>query len=119
MFYSYNKDLDFDNLLDRILNTTTLTENISFVDRGDSYVLTRPLVAAKREDVNVLIKGDTLEVSYSPKEKNVYAASFVRNWKLTGVDAENVSADLKDGLLTVTVPKIKPAQPKVRTVAVN
>jgi HSP20 family protein len=66
----------------------------------------RLLISGKR-DSEKEEKGDTFytcERSYG---------SFSRSFTLPdGVDIENIAAELKDGVLTVTVPKLPAAQPK-------
>ena len=108
------------DLLDRMAEVEIRNSKIKFVDKGDYFSLTTPLVGARKEDVNISVKeGTQLTISYNPKEKNPYAYAFAHSWKLDGVDPENVTASLNDGLLNVVVPKLKTVQPKVRTVAVN
>jgi HSP20 family molecular chaperone IbpA len=118
MFYPYNYTVS--DLLDRMAEVELRNSNAKFVDKGDYFCLTTPLVGARKEDVNIFVKeGTQLAISYNPKEKNPYAPSFSQSWRLDGVDPENVTASLNDGLLTVVIPKLKAVQPKVRTVAVN
>ena len=116
MFYLYNYT---DNLLNHMYEVDTKYNKLRFVDKGDFYSLTTPMTGARKEDVHVLVKEDTqLTISYNPKEKNPYTPSFTNKWSLEGVDAEKISVSLSDGLLTVILPKTKPAQPKVRTIEV-
>ena len=116
MFYPYTYT---DTLLDRMFELDAKYNKLRFVDKGDFYSLTTPLTGARKEDVHVLVKENSqLTLSYNPKEKNPYTPSFTNNWSLDGVDTENIVASLNNGLLTVVVPKSKPAQPKVRTIEV-
>jgi HSP20 family molecular chaperone IbpA len=116
MFYPY---IYTDALLDRMFEVDTKYNKLRFVDKGDFYSLTTPLTGARKEDVHVLVKEDTqLTISYNPKEKNPYTPSFTNKWSLEGVDTDNIVVSLNNGLLTVVLPKSKPAQPKVRTIEV-
>ena len=118
MFYPYNYTVS--DLMDRMAEVELRNSKLKFVDKGDYFSLTTPLVGARKEDVNISVKeGTQLTISYNPKEKNPYTHSFSQSWRLDGVDPENVTASLSDGLLNVVIPKLKAVQPKVRTVAVN
>ena len=105
---------------DKMLNELFSQSSWTFVDKGEYYSFVTPLAGARKEDVHVFVKDrNQLTIAYEPKEKNPYAPSFSKFWGLRDGNLEEVKAELKDGLLTVTVPKQKPAQPKVRTVVVN
>ena len=118
MFYPYNYTVS--DLMDRMAEVELRNSNAKFVDKGDYFSLTTPLVGARKEDVNISVReGTQRTISYNPKEKNPYTHSFSQSWRLDGVDPENVTASLSDGLLNVVIPKLKAVHPKVRTVAVN
>ena len=82
----------------------------------------------KTDDLEIKIEGDTLmlkgerkpqgageEISYHRRERA--AGTFQRSLTLpVKVDAENVSATYKDGILTVTLQKEKVALPRQITV---
>ncbi len=82
----------------------------------------------KSDDLEIKIEGDTLmlkgerkpqetggEISYHRRERAT--GTFQRSLTLPSkVDAENVSATYKDGVLTVTLQKEKAAQPRQITV---
>jgi HSP20 family protein len=47
-------------------------------------------------------------------------SSFKRQFELGELlDGENISADFKDGILSVSVPKLEPKQPKIHTVKIG
>ena len=47
-------------------------------------------------------------------------SSFKRQFELGDLlDGENISADFKDGILSVSVPKLEPKQPKIHTVKIG
>lgn len=75
------------------------------------------------DDVEVLVMDDTLTIKGEFAEQNVEDAtvyrcerrygSFERAFKLPAdIDAEKVEARLRDGLLTITLPKLASAQPR-------
>ena len=92
-------------------------------DTADRYVFTADLPGVKEEDLDLSLTGDRLTITgrreaereeterYHTYER-AYGA-FQRAFTLPdGVDADHICADLKDGVLTVEVPKRKEAQPR-------
>jgi HSP20 family protein len=94
----------------------------------DAYVFRADLPGVKQESLDISLTGNRLSVSghreQERREQNdtYYATecsygSFTRSFTLPeGVDAENVRADLKEGVLELTVPKKPEVQPKRITV---
>ena len=90
----------------------------------DAYVLKADLPGLKDEDVDVSLNGNVLTISGKREEEHrdegeqYYAmersyGSFARSFSLPdSVDGEQVSADLKNGVLTVRLPVRPGAQPK-------
>lgn len=90
----------------------------------DSYVFKADLPGIKETDVDISFTGDRLTVSGKremerKEEKETYYAyersygSFTRAFTLPmGVDAEHAKAELKDGVLTIVLPKMPEAMPK-------
>ena len=89
----------------------------------DNVYVEAELPGLKLGDIELLVKGDELsirgeykdvcedEVSYHRKERE--SGRFRRIVSLpTRVDAEKVSAQCKDGILTVTLPKAAEAKPR-------
>ena len=95
----------------------------------DAYVFRADLPGVKDSDLEISLTGNRLQVSGRREQERheqgdtFYASersygSFTRAFTLPdGIDGENVSADLKSGVLTLTVPKKPEVQP--RKVAVN
>jgi HSP20 family protein len=90
----------------------------------DAYVINADLPGVKDEELDVSLSGNLLTISGKREEEHreegesYYAmershGSFARSFTMPdGVDAENVSADLKRGVLTLRIPKKPEAQPK-------
>ena len=105
-------------------------QNPQFVPRfdvketKDAYVINADLPGVKEQDLDVSLSGNLLTISGKREEEHreegesYYAwershGSFARSFTMPdGVDAENVSADLKQGVLTLHIPKKPEAQPK-------
>lgn len=83
----------------------------------DAYVFRADLPGVKQENLEISLTGNLLSVSGHREEERreqsdtSYASersygSFSRSFTLPeGIDGENVMADLKDGVLALTVPK--------------
>jgi len=105
-------------------------QNLEFVPRfdvketQDAYVINADLPGVKDEALNVSLNGNLLTISGTREEEHreegesYYAmershGSFARSFTMPdSVDGESVTADLKQGVLTVRIPKRPEAQPK-------
>lgn len=98
---------------------------IDVKETNENYVVTADLPGIAEKDVEVSVSGRQLTISgqrteeREEKEGERYYAyerehgRFSRMFTLPdGVDAEHIQAELKNGVLTVTVPKIAGAQAK-------
>lgn len=90
----------------------------------DSYVFKADLPGFREQDVDLNVTGNRLTVAgkreaEQAEETDTYYCSersfgaFTRSFTLPeGIDADRIQADLKEGILTVRVPKSAEAQPK-------
>ena len=95
----------------------------------DSFLFKADLPGMKEQDVEIKLSGLRLTVSgkrdaeHEDKGETFYTyersyGSFVRSFTLPdGVDSEHVQAELKDGVLTIVVPKKAVAQ--ARSIAIK
>lgn len=94
---------------------------VDLVDRGDEFVATVDMPGFGREEIEIKVMDRTLrieaereEVLDEEEEDGQYLRherrqeSVDRSIRLPdGVDAENVSARMKNGVLTITLPKLE------------
>ena len=97
---------------------TDMTEN------EDQYLIHVDLPGIPKKDVKVSYKDNRLTISGERKKeekeekdnflrKERYFGSFVRTFTLpVDVKEDNIKANFKDGVLTVTVPKAEVSKPK-------
>lgn len=90
----------------------------------DHYIVRAELPGVKAEDLDITVTGDNLTLSGQrrilPEEENARyhrrereSGRFSRAVSLQGpLDADKVTATLKDGILKVTIPKADEAKPK-------
>jgi HSP20 family protein len=95
----------------------------------DAYLFRADLPGVKEQDLEISLTGNRLSISgrreqeRSEQSDTLYASersygSFSRSFTLPeGIDGDNVTADLKNGVLTLSVPKKPEVQP--RKVAIN
>ena len=102
---------------------------VDVIESDDAYVVRASLPGLKAEDIDVNIEDDVLtikaerseeheetEESYLLRERSF--GSYHRAIRLPdSVEAENVEAEVRDGILTLTLPKreeVKPRQIEVK-----
>lgn len=96
-------------------------------DEGDHFEIIAEVPGFAKEDLNINIQGNYLEVSGShqvdsPDNYSVHrvergTSSFSRSFTLpSDVDVEKTEASLKNGLLILNLPKAEAAKPKQITV---
>jgi HSP20 family protein len=101
---------------------------LNLTEDKDGYYIRAELPGLKADELNISATGNTLSISgerkiasegqavrYHRRERE--AGSFSRIISLPGeVDSDKVEAKLKDGILTVHIPKAEAAKPKQITV---
>ncbi|VTR91637.1 Heat shock protein Hsp20 OS=Rhodopirellula europaea SH398 GN=RESH_01705 PE=3 SV=1: HSP20 [Gemmata massiliana] len=98
------------------------TPRVDVVETEDALILHADLPGVKQEDVSLTCKGEEmiLHATCVPRnagKKRLYAeydvGSFYRAFKIAEqVDTGAIEASLKDGVLTVRVPKAEAVRPK-------
>ena len=116
---------DFDNMFDRILETGTYGGFcVDIRHEGDDLVIEAELPGATKENVEITTEENVLTISanYSEEkkeEKEHYhlrerrSGQVSRSFRLDSTaDTEKVSANLKDGVLTLRIPTKPEAKPR-------
>ncbi len=96
---------------------------VNMYDTGDAIEILAELPGLGKDDINVRIQGNYLEISgrrrsdapegYSAHRVERGTATFSRSFTLPAeVDADRAEATLKDGVLTLVLPKSEAARPK-------
>jgi HSP20 family protein len=92
-------------------------------DTSPAYVIRADVPGMTEQELDVSANGYTVTVrgerkeeplsGYATHRKERGALKFARSWQLpTQVQAGEARAELKDGVLTLTIPKAKQAQPQ-------
>ena len=101
---------------------------VNIAEEDNAYILEMELPGRTENDVNIELNGDNLTISSKNEEtkedkkddkkkkylvRESYASSFQRSFSLpSDVDCEDISANFKNGILTVTMKKKAIATPK-------
>jgi HSP20 family protein len=91
---------------------------VDLQETAEDYVLTAELPGVAREDIDIQLREDRLTLSGVRRDRGVPCeqyhrlerghGAFSRTFQLpVPVDADQVVADLRDGILTVTCPKAR------------
>lgn len=108
---------------------TTWNPSFEVRENGDSFVFKADVPGIKADEIDVSLSGNRLNISgkreaeKETKDETVYVyersyGSFARSFTLPdGIDAQHVKSELKDGVLTVAVPKKATAKPQKIAIA--
>ena len=116
----------FDDLLwpwNRRANTDVITRTppLDLADLGDKYELNVEIPGIPKNDINIEVTPNSVEISAEHKEEKKdkgknwirqerSSMKFYRSLELPEeLKTENAEAELKDGILTITLPKVKPS----------
>ncbi len=117
----------FGSSLNKWIGTTIPSANIK--ETNDNFLIELAAPGSQKEDINIDLDNDVLTISSEQKEekteeKDNYTrrefnySSFSRSFYLPEIaDSEKISAEYKDGILNITIPKkesaIKKAQKRI------
>ena len=89
-------------------------------DADDHYAIEAELPGVTEDQISLTVENDTLTISADMQserkdEKAYYSERRVghvsRSFSLEGIDQEHITADYKNGILYVAMPKTQPAEP--------
>jgi HSP20 family protein len=97
------------------------TPPVDLFETADEYVLTAEVPGVERNDLQIEVQDGVLTLRGVRRERPAACeayhrverghGTFTRRFQLQGpVDAERITADLRDGVLTVTCPKANDAE---------
>ena len=118
---------DLDSLFGGVTNgkerVAGFTPAVDVVEDDQKFELYADLPGVKQEDLDIQVEKDVLTIKGERKLERKgerVAGAFSRAFTLPKhVDVEKIAASLKDGVLTLTLPKRPEAQPRQIKVAIN
>ena len=100
-------------------------------DTGDSYVLEAELPGFKKEDISLDLKDGILTITATHTEQSEEATqgsyirrerrlgSFQRSFDVTGIEEGAITAAYENGVLCLTLPKVKPTEPETKKIFIQ
>ena len=101
-------------------------------DTGDAYLLEAELPGFKKEDISLDLKEGILTITASHSESSEQKdsdgsyirrerrfGSFQRSFDVTGIETSGITAAYESGVLSVTLPKARPAEPETHRIAIQ
>jgi HSP20 family protein len=128
--WSFDSFLD-DFFNDSFFNTGMHYPKVDVKEEDKAYIVEAELPGLTEKDIDVKVENNLLTISSKKKEKKEEKkkgylikerkeSSFSRSFTLPDyTDREKIAAHFKNGLLTLTIPKTKEAEPKEIEVKVN
>ena len=131
---------DVDGILRGFYDSPVLTRNtnadsrrlaMDVIEDDTAYVVTTDMPGISREEVSVTIDKNVLTISAEPKdevsknERKVlrherYSGKYSRSLRLgEDIEEDKVSAEYRDGVLRLTIPKKTPLAPRQVEVKIN
>ncbi len=103
--------------------STPLVPPVDIIEDAEGITVRADLPGVEKESLSIGVEGDTLTVEATvnlgettgmqPVYAEVRLAQFKRSFVLSrDLDTEKVSADIRNGVLTVNVPKREQAKPR-------
>ena len=94
-------------------------------DKSDHYLLEAELPGVSEDQIDLTVDNDVLTITANARlerkeEKDAYlycerrVGRLERSFSLEGIQQDNISADYKNGVLTVKLPKNTPEPPKAQ-----
>ena len=124
----------FDNLFSDAKGDVFVADwapRVDVMEQKDSYIIKAEMPGVNKDDVRITLHENVLSIRGEKKqekeEKDVNYhriersyGTFERQFALpTGVKSDKIDASYKDGILTVTLPKVEEAKPKEIEVKVS
>lgn len=103
--------------------------NTDILDQGDKYVLQAELPGFAKEDIHIDLNGDMLTIHAEHKEENEEKdnkcnfvrrerryGSFSRSFDVAGIKTNEITAEYKNGVLEMNLPKATSKAPATRQI---
>ena len=113
------------------MDNFTSTFSVDVKDEGDKFVLEADMPGVKREDIHIDINDDVLTIAaeWNTEKKNERQNGYIMNERRSGrtsrsftlenVKEDAISAEYKDGVLTLTMPKVTETRKSPRRIEIQ
>ena len=123
---------DFDNFLNDFsssLNSSSSWEpKFEVLNTDAMYCIRAEIPGMSKKDIDIELENNTLSISgdrkWNDKDQNNYSefsyGKFYRSFNLPeNVKENNIKASMKDGILSVQVPRLEKVKPEVKKIAIK
>lgn len=123
--YLFDSDSFFPNKLPLVESKTNFSEPlVNIIDGGQKFVIEASVPGYDKDEISIEVEGEILTLSGNKKldkktdfgsysKKEFYFTDFKRSFRLTEeIQLNNISAEVKNGVLSVNLPKKEKNQPK-------
>ena len=98
--------------------------NIDMYQTKDNVIIKSTIAGVRPEDIDITVANDMVTIKGSRKKKKIFRRTIIFTRNVIGenfsrsviipvdIDSEEIEADLKDGILTVIIPKAAKAKTK-------
>lgn len=114
---SFLNDFYGKNVFNDLFNETVNIKNYNLLETDESYELSLVLPGFSKEEINIEIKDDLITISSVVEEteenenyikRGFIKSSFERSFSVVeNIDLENIGAKMENGILTISLGKIK------------
>jgi len=110
----YQLDRILDNVFGANMSVEDGRSRYSQTADQNAYVIQAPMIGVTKDDLVVNIVGNKLSVRADASVKSRFSNSFSQEWMLSAdVDVSAINVTLTNGLMTLTIPRNKPAVQKI------
>ena len=123
---------DFDNFLNDFSSSLNYSSSwepkFEVLNTDTMYCIRAEIPGMSKKDIDIELENNTLSISgdrkWNDKDQNNYSefsyGKFYRSFNLPeGVKENNIKASMKDGILSVQVPRLEKVKPEVKKIAIK
>ncbi len=123
---------DFDNFLNDFSSSLNYSSSwepkFEVLNTDTMYCIRAEIPGMSKKDIDIELENNTLSISgdrkWNDKDQNNYSefsyGKFYRSFNLPeDVKENNIKASMKDGILSVQVPRLEKVKPEVKKIAIN
>lgn len=98
--------------------SVTLVPRVDILETENEYLVLADMPGVAPQDVDIRFdKGELTVVGRRPAGRHYEASSYQRNFRVDDtIAADRITAELKNGVLTIHLPKVEAVKPKRITV---
>ena len=130
-YYRNSVFSDFDRFFDDFARPADFRPVRADISENDgAYIIKASLPGFEKDDISVEVKDDVLTISASRKaeeeeksdngyyRKEIYDGSYKRSFDVSEVNQDGITAEYKNGILSLTLPKKEAAEPEVKKILI-